>query len=359
MRKYTKNILKLLEDSEKIITVDGIKTIIKPIPNKNKGMLDYIAYKNFYFGESKEEKFINEVDEAIHIRNCMGSHNYNLNEEEIYTYFEKINVEGRKVGIWRYQPRKLKNKQSKCLIFFHGGGFVGGTTYVVENYCKLIAERINGIVFNIDYSLAPEYKFPCGIRDSIESIKYIYNNAIYFGIDRKNISLAGDSAGATLALSAYNCIKESITIKNLFLLYIGGCICSDFKSPFNYSFDITKFNIPNNESYLMKCINGGIPKPYDKNVFARLYLDRKDVTNPIANPMYINDFYNYPKVVFICPEYDGLRAQAEFLAHRLLEYNNEVLFVLYKGMTHAFIDHLGVMPQAEDSANLISKIILK
>ena len=147
----------------------------------------------------------NTLDMVIStIRDSMGFPNYNLNTVEIYTKFETITDSGNEVELWRYYPRNLdRNKNNKALVFFHGGGWIGGTTYVVENFCKLIAEKANCVVFNIDYSLAPEKPYPNGLNDNYYAVKHIYDNAEKYRIDKSKIAVAGDSAGGnyTAAIS--------------------------------------------------------------------------------------------------------------------------------------------------------------
>ena len=46
-----------------------------------------------------------------------------------------------------------------------------------KSECKLIA---------VDYSLAPEYKFPCSLEDSINAVNYIFEN------NKKNIKNLAD-----------------------------------------------------------------------------------------------------------------------------------------------------------------------
>lgn len=65
------------------------------------------------------------------------------------------------VRIYRHEEA---TKPVPAFIFYHGGGFVGGTPAVVENFCKGIAEKLPAVVINVDYHLAPEFPAPAAPR---------------------------------------------------------------------------------------------------------------------------------------------------------------------------------------------------
>ena len=66
---------------------------------------------------------------------------------------------------------------------------------------------------------------------------------------------------------------------------------------------------------------------------------------------------NLPKAILVGAEFDGLRIQTEFYAKQLQDAGVDVTCYRYKGMTHAFIDKLGFVPQAEDLADVIAEAI--
>lgn len=81
---------------------------------------------------------ISEVDligkEIIEVPGCPNA--------EVFLYEKKDGVE-----------------KKPLIIYIHGGGWCIGSAAGIEWYAKLLAS--NGyIVANVDYSLAPEYKYP-------------------------------------------------------------------------------------------------------------------------------------------------------------------------------------------------------
>jgi len=83
------------------------------------------------------------------------------------------------------------------LVFVHGGGFHGKDkreySYMVGRFA-----REGFVVFNINYRLAPRYKFPCAFQDVSRAIRWAYDNAGRYGGDGRRMFLAGDSTGAAL-----------------------------------------------------------------------------------------------------------------------------------------------------------------
>lgn len=65
----------------------------------------------------------------------------------------------------------------KPVIFFHGGGFLGGSTKVLEHQCRFLAEQSKATVISVDYRLIPENPFPAALNDCKEVISWILDHA--------------------------------------------------------------------------------------------------------------------------------------------------------------------------------------
>ena len=382
MRKYPEKYLEILENETVVIENNGVKIILKPSPGEDrKGYLDPCekaimdghwaskanedkdenSEEGFDFGKMLEKGEMPPLEILIsNIRDNMGFANLNFNTVEIYTKYETITDSGNEVGIWRYYPRNLEKKNNnKALVFFHGGGWIGGTTYVVENFCKLIAERANCVVFNIDYSLAPEKPFPNGLNDNYCVVKHIYYNAEKYGIDKNKITVAGDSAGgnyaAAIALKARN---EEIPMIAMQVLIYPAVALGDASVP-GYEWSKEMIEIaPELESQLRGLTGLGKPSKLSDDPMTSSYLKDPNLINDhYVSPMLAKSHENLPKAILVGAEFDGLRIQTEFYAKQLQDAGVDVTCYRYKGMTHAFIDKLGFVPQAEDLANIISEYI--
>ena len=374
MRKYPEKYLEVLKNEVNIIESNGVKIIFKPSPGeKRDGYLDPCEKEimDGYWASKSNDKEENQkdvkenVDKSMEndemttldmvistIRDSMGFPNYNLNTVEIYTKFETITDSGNEVGLWRYYPRNLdRNKNNKALVFFHGGGWIGGTTYVVENFCKLIAEKANCVVFNVDYSLAPEKPYPNGLNDNYYAVKHIY--------DKSKIAVAGDSAGGNYAaaISLKSRDEEVPMIALQVLIYPAVAIGNACVQGYKWSEDMIEIATELEEK--VRPLTGlGRPSKDLSDPMLASYLPSFDLVNdPYVSPMMAKSHANLPKAILVGAEFDGLRIQTEFYAKQLQDAGVDVTCYRYKGMTHAFIDKLGFVPQAEDLADVISDAI--
>ena len=102
----------------------------------------------------------------------------------------------------------------------------------------------------------------------------------------------------------------------------------------------------------------GKPEIVEDDPITTSYLkDKNLIYNPYVSPMLAKSHKNLPKAILVGAEFDGLRIQTEFYAKQLQDAGVDVTCYRYKGVTHAFIDRLGFVPQAEDLAEVISEAI--
>ncbi len=99
-----------------------------------------------------------------------------------------------------YDPSK-KSKKYPIFVNVHGGGFVRGDKKHRSGFARYIADK-GYFVFNINHRLAPEYKFPAGIEDTINALNFVLTLAEKYDLDTEKIVVSGDSAGAYYAAGA-------------------------------------------------------------------------------------------------------------------------------------------------------------
>ncbi len=84
------------------------------------------------------------------------------------------------------------------ILFIHGGGWVAGKASQVSTFAQLLAS--NGyVVANLEYSVAPEYKYPAPIKQSAAAIQYLQAHAKNYSADPAKFFIGGNSAGAQIA----------------------------------------------------------------------------------------------------------------------------------------------------------------
>lgn len=85
------------------------------------------------------------------------------------------------------------------LVYYHGGGFVGGSAPLVEPVCRNLAAKAGCVVVDVEYRLAPEDPFPAGPDDAYAVVEWLGAHAAEIGADPARIAVAGDSAGGNLS----------------------------------------------------------------------------------------------------------------------------------------------------------------
>ena len=99
-----------------------------------------------------------------------------------------------------YRPRP--GRAAPAVVFCHGGGFVWGSIDTHDGLCRRLAARSGAVVVSVGYRLSPDHPFPAAERDAREVLRHVRLGAGGLGIDPARIAVAGDSAGAFLAVHA-------------------------------------------------------------------------------------------------------------------------------------------------------------
>ncbi|MDD2459338.1 MAG: alpha/beta hydrolase [Eubacteriales bacterium] len=351
MRTYNFSLVQAMLDDPTHEEHQGLLLSIKRVPDEPRaGYPDPRFIEPLLARPTTEHAFAAANLTVEQMRRMMGSPNRNLNTVEIYTGFETLSVEGRTVGIWRYYPRKPFDKRNRpALVFFHGGGFVGGSPFAVENFCRLVAELAGAVVFNIDYALAPEHKFPQGLQDCYAAVCHVHDHAADYGIDPAKITVGGDSAGGNL--SAACCLldyaSDRAIIKAQFLIY-PAVLIGTARTP-DFDWRLADFNLcAEYRAILEPIVLGFAPAEEEAPGFEALYTQvPEECQNPLASPLLAPDFTVFPRTLIATAEYDGLRVQGELFGRRLQAAGNPARVIRYHGVGHAFIDVVGLLPQAE------------
>lgn len=79
--------------------------------------------------------------------------------------------DGSKIRARIYRPDGLTDLP--LLVFFHGGGFCMGGLDTEEFTCRLLCSKLEIVVLNVDYRLAPEFPFPFGVHDAIDATSWV------------------------------------------------------------------------------------------------------------------------------------------------------------------------------------------
>ena len=233
-----------------------------------------------------------------------------------------------------YRPKGMKEDKLPAYVTMHGGGFVMGSAELDDTWCPVIAERAGCVVVNIDYHLAPEYKFPTALYECYDIVKWLYENPSVLPIDKDRIAVGGNSAGGNLAaaLCILNKEREQIPIVKQVLNYPPLDLATDPELKFKHK----------------KAIPPRLAKLFNESYLKTM----KDAENPLVSPIYAEDLEDLPPALIITAEFDSLADEANYYASQLLEAGVRVKTKKYLGAHHAFT-HTGNIEQAEDAWHLI------
>lgn len=87
------------------------------------------------------------------------------------------------------------------IVYLHGGGWVFGTLDTHDRIMREIATASGIAVAGIEYTLAPEAKYPDQLGEIGRAVTVLIENSRALGIDPRRLILFGDSAGGNLALA--------------------------------------------------------------------------------------------------------------------------------------------------------------
>ena len=110
-------------------------------------------------------------------------------------------VNGSKLFMDVYYPEKVdSSKVYPAMVFFFGGGWVGGDRFQFINQAKYFSKR-GLICFLVDYRIKNKNNTSPfeSVKDAKSAIRFIRKKASYFRVDTTKIIAAGGSAGGHLA----------------------------------------------------------------------------------------------------------------------------------------------------------------
>lgn len=157
-------------------------------------------------------------------------------------------------------------KCERTVVYLHGGGFVYGLSVAHVAYAVRLAKKCSARVLLVDYSLSPGVRYPVALNE----IKNIWCDLVKNGLDVSKTIMAGDSSGASLAISSM------INFRNQQIAQPVGLVL------FSPAVDLTmcsKSYKTNNEKDIIldKAVMG---------FFVDAYTGVNDKTNPLISPIY-------------------------------------------------------------------------
>ena len=252
-----------------------------------------------------------------------------------------LRVGERAVGVRVHRP--TGDRGLPALIYVHGGGWMLFSVNSHDRLMREYAARAGVTVIGVDYSLAPEARFPTPIDELIEVVGWVRSPAGRDLLDPPSLAIGGDSAGANLAVATNLALRGAgKPMLDAMLLNYG-------------AFDLERrgshgrFGGP---EYTLT--------PDEMDEFWAAYLPDEHRQNPLARPL-LADLSGLPPAYLCVAECDILADENAAMAQRLEAAGVAVTLNRYAGATHSFLEAVSVSSLADralDDASLwLSRVL--
>ena len=219
-------------------------------------------------------------------------------------------VDGVKLNLWVFSPKKHKSiEKSAAIVFFYGGGWNGGspTQFVMQS--KYFASR--GMVAIVaDYRVKSRHGVTAKycVLDAKSAIRWVRENATKLGIDENKIAASGGSAGGHLAAACATLPKFDAKNENKLI---------------------------SSKPNALILFNPGLLLPLNEKMEKRLG------TKPENLSPFSNISYNLPPTIIFHGTNDKITpfVSSELFTKKMHEFNNECTLVDYQGQGHGFFNY--------------------
>jgi acetyl esterase len=216
--------------------------------------------------------------------------------------------------------------ESALVVYFHGGGFVVGDLDTHDNACRFLARHSGARILSVAYRLAPESPFPAPLDDALAAFRSVFDQAPELGAHPSRIGVAGDSAGANLAVGVARLSRR------------GGDPAAAFQLLFYPWLDLahkrSSYRLFGEGFYLTES---------DLDWYAARYLAQAgDARDPRCSPLQADDLEGLPPTYIATAGFDPLRDEGEEFAHRLRGAGVPVALRRHAGLIHGFVNTVSV-----------------
>jgi acetyl esterase len=240
----------------------------------------------------------------------------------------RMALPGRSVAARRYLPAE-PSAGAGTVVWYHGGGFVIGSIDTHDAICRDLAAACGWPVVSVDYRLAPEHPFPAAHDDAEAAVRWLAAHGADHGLDMGRTVLAGDSAGANLAIATARRLRDDpepgVEVVLAALVYP----VADLADP-----DSHPSYTDNGEGYLLTAET--------MRFFADSYVpDAAQRATDDASPLRAGDLSGLPATLVITAEYDPLRDEGDELARALSDAGVAVELERFDGAVHMALQLVG------------------
>ncbi|MBJ8345798.1 alpha/beta hydrolase [Antrihabitans sp. YC2-6] len=229
------------------------------------------------------------------------------------------------------------------VVYFHGGGFVGGGLAVADEPVRALANDVGAIVVAVSYRLAPEHKFPAATDDTFAALKWVAAHAADFGGDPARIAVMGDSAGGGLAAVTAQRARDEGGPDLVAQVLVYPVVDPTAKLPSR-----------------IECGSGYIITAAALDWFWDQYLTGPaDLDNSLAVPARAKTLSGLPPALVLSTQYEVSRDEAEAYATKLAAGGVETEAIRFDGLVHGVYWMSGAVPRSVELRDAITRFLTK
>lgn len=253
--------------------------------------------------------------------------------------------DGAPIPLRWYTPR-TRRVGRPLVVFFHGGGWVQGSTQMYDPLCSHLAADLDAVVVSVDYRMAPEHRAPTAAFDAVDVTQWLHEHADH-GVDRDRIALCGDSAGGNLSAVVAQQLRD--------LRSAGGQPVIRHQALLYPATDLTMAS-----PSIKEHAKGAILTEAKILAFRAHYLgagpDALSESDPLVSPLF-GDATGVAPALIQTADLDPIRDDGIRYAEALRTSGVQVKVTNYVGLPHGFVSFPGVARSgAQHRAELVSEL---
>jgi acetyl esterase len=220
------------------------------------------------------------------------------------------------------------------IVYLHGGGWTFGSIDTHDGVMRCLALESGCAVLGVDYRLAPEHPFPAPLDDALAALAHVEAGGLGAGCDRARVALAGDSAGATIALGALIARRDAGGSLPVTAALFYGCYAPVFDTP---------SHLANGDgAYLLRT---EMMRWYWANYLGA----RAPQQAPAACAPLVADLSGLPPLYLNAAGLDPLLDDTTLIAARLAAAGVRLRLDVFAGVVHGFLRFARDLPAAREA----------
>jgi epsilon-lactone hydrolase len=227
-------------------------------------------------------------------------------------------------------PRKTP--PSIVILYLHGGGYLFGSPKSHRQVLIAMAKAFDAPAYGLDYRLAPEHPFPAAVEDAAQAYRWLLTHH-----PQADIVLAGDSAGAGLAIATALGVRDSGLRRPKAIVGF---------SPYT-DLAVTGVSVQSNAKSCAMFTPRGVREA------AALYLAGANARDPQASPLY-GDFTGLPPMLLFASRHEILRDDTLRLAERASAAGVNVELVVRDRLPHVWPVFVSLLPEAREAFTTVA-----